>query len=394
MRGIHVWRQFDFVLLGTTLLLVVLGVAMIRSANLGTEDLADLWRRQATFAVIGLVLLLAIAAFPYAWFRPVWWVGYLLAIGLLILVLFIGQSEIGDVRRWFYIGDQRFQPSFPAMILSVIALSAVLDWRRRREPRVEAEGERIEPRPGLLPYLVSGAMALLLAYLVFREPDMSTALAFVVLWGALAFASDVPLVYLLVTTLVGLASLLPLWSLMEDYQRERVLLFINPELDPAKLYTRDQALISIGSGGLWGQGYGVGSQSQLHFLRVRHTDFIFSVLGEELGFIGVLLVLALFVVLVWRLLRAAILAPDRFGRLLVVGAGAVVLFPLVVNVGMNLALLPVTGLPLPFISYGGTALLTSMAAIGIVEGVAMRRTAEGVVIRPPEKVEETPVPVD
>lgn len=394
MRGIHVWRQFDFVLLGTMLLLVVLGVAMIRSANLGTqEDLADLWRRQATFAVVGLALFLAVAAVPYTWFRSVWWAAYLVAAGLLVLVLFIGESEVGDVRRWFYIGDQRLQPSFPAMVLSVIALSAVLDSRRRREPRVEAEGERTEPRPGLLPYLASGVMALLLAYLVFREPDMSTALTFVVIWAVLAFVSDVQLVYLLVTAVVGLASLVPFWSLMEDYQRERLLLFINPALDPGKLYTRDQALISIGSGGLWGQGYGVGSQSQLHFLRVRHTDFIFSVLGEELGFVGVLLVLLLFAVLVWRLLRAAVLAPDRFGRLLVVGAGAVVLFPLVVSVGMNTALLPVTGLPLPFISYGGTSLVTSMLAMGVVESVAMRRTAEGVAVRPPEKV-ETPAPAD
>ncbi|HEC34641.1 MAG TPA: rod shape-determining protein RodA, partial [Chloroflexi bacterium] len=134
-----------------------------------------------------------------------------------------------------------------------------------------------------------------------------------------------------------------------------------------------QALISIGSGGLWGQGYGVGNQSQLHFLRVRHTDFVFSVVGEELGFIGSVLVLFLFTLLAWRVLRAGLLAPDRFGRLLVVGAGVVIFFPLIVNVGMNIGLLPVTGLPLPFISYGGTALTTSMTALGLVEGVAMRR---------------------
>jgi rod shape determining protein RodA len=159
---------------------------------------------------------------------------------------------------------------------------------------------------------------------------------------------------------------------MEEYQRKRVLLFVNPSLDPGALYNIDQATISIGSGGLWGQGYAVGSQSQLHFLRVRHTDFVFSVVGEELGFIGVVLLLTLYTLLAWRLLRAAVIAPDRFGRLLVIGAGAVVFFPLVVNVGMNIGLLPVTGLPLPFISYGGTSLLTSMTAMGLVQSVVMR----------------------
>jgi rod shape determining protein RodA len=166
--------------------------------------------------------------------------------------------------------------------------------------------------------------------------------------------------------------MVPFWQLMKEYQRQRLLVFLNPERDPGALYNIHQALISIGSGGLWGQGYGVGSQSQLHFLRVRHTDFIFSVIGEELGFIGTMLVFFLFTLIAWRLLRAAVLAPDRFGRLLVVGVGVILYVPLLVNVGMNIGLLPVTGLPLPFISYGGTALVTYMTALGLVESVAMR----------------------
>ncbi len=372
MRAIQPWRQFDVLLLACALLLIALGVAMIRSATTNTPDLADLWRRQATYAAFGLVLFLALAAIPYTWWRPLWPLLYLVALGLLVLVLFIGQSEIGDVRRWFYIGSFRFQPSFPGMVLHVLTVAAVLNLRLRRERRLPPEGTEPEGPPGLVLYLLSGAMTLVLMFLVFREPDLSTAGIYGVLWLAMAFASGVRLVYLIGTGLLGIAGAIPLWHFMEEYQRQRILVFLNPERDPGALYNLRQALISIGSGGLWGQGYGVGSQSQLHFLRVRHTDFIFSVIGEELGFIGVLLVFFLFTLIAWRLLRAALLAPDRFGRLIVVGMGGILFVPLVINVGMNLGLLPVTGLPLPFISYGGTAVVTNLAALGLVESIVMR----------------------
>jgi len=354
------------------LLLVALGVAMIRSATTNTPDLADLWRRQANFAIIGLALFLLLAAAPYTWWRPVWWLGYLVALALLALVLFIGRSEIGDVRRWFYIGSFRFQPSFPAMLLHGVAVAAVLDSRFRLKRRRSGDEEPDDAPPGLVPYVLSGLLTLVAAVLVFREPDLSTAAIYIVIWGVMAFISGVRLLYLFGTGVLAVAGMVPLWGLMKEYQRQRVLVFLNPERDPGALYNIHQALISIGSGGLWGQGYGVGSQSQLHFLRVRHTDFIFSVIGEELGFIGAMLLFFLFTLLAWRLLRAAVLAPDRFGRLLVVGVGAMIFVPLLINVGMNLGLLPVTGLPLPFVSYGGTALVTYMTALGLVESVAMR----------------------
>jgi rod shape determining protein RodA len=373
MHKTSTWRKFDFVLLGVLVVLVVLGVAMIRSANLGTPDLADLWRKQATYAIVGLALFVLAAIVPYSWYRHVWWLGYALALGLLILVLLVGESEIGDVRRWFYIGTFRMQPSFPAMLLHVVAMSALLDYRRRKERRLEMETDIVQDCPGLGLYLLSGLMTLALGALIFLEPDLSTAVVFLTVWAAVSFVSGVRLLYLIGTGALGLGALVPLWRVMADYQRDRILLFLSPERDPEKLFTLRQALISIGSGGLWGQGYAVGSQSQLHFLRVRHTDFVFSVVGEELGFIGTVLILVLFTLLAWRLFRAALLAPDRLGRLLVIGAGAVIFFPLVVNVGMNLGVLPVTGLPLPFISYGGSALLTYMTALGLSEGVALRR---------------------
>lgn len=372
MQPLQPWRRFDFVLLACALLLVALGVAMVRSATINTVDLAELWRRQATYAGLGLVLFLVLAAIPYTTWRPLWPLLYLIAVGLLVLVLFIGQSEIGDVRRWFYIGSFRFQPSFPGMLLHVLTVASVLTLRIRKEHRLPGSGDEEEDPPSPLFYGVSGVLTLVLAALVFREPDLSTAAIYGVLWLAMAFAGGVRLVYLLGTALLGAAGLVPFWYLMREYQRQRILVFLNPEKDPGALYNLRQALISIGSGGFWGQGYGGGSQSQLHFLRVRHTDFIFSVIGEELGFVGILVVFFLFTVIAWRLLRAAVLAPDRFGRLIVVGVGGIIFIPLVINVGMNLGLLPVTGLPLPFISYGGTALVTDLAALGLAESVVMR----------------------
>ncbi|MGB9775430.1 MAG: FtsW/RodA/SpoVE family cell cycle protein [Anaerolineae bacterium] len=372
MRPVQPWRQFDFLLLVVMLLLVALGVAMIRSATANTPDLADLWRRQANFAIIGLALFLFMAATPYTWWRPVWWLGYLVALGLLVLVLFIGRSEIGDVRRWFYIGSFRFQPSFPAMLFQGVTVAAVLTTRFRLKRRGSGDEEPEDAPPGLVAYILSGLLTLVAAALVFREPDLSTAAIYVVIWAVMVFVSGVRLLYLIGTGVLAIAGAVPFWRLMQEYQRQRLLVFLNPERDPGALYNIHQALISIGSGGLWGQGYGVGSQSQLHFLRVRHTDFIFSVIGEELGFIGTMLVFFLFTLIAWRLLRAAVLAPDRFGRLLVVGVGAIIFVPLLINVGMNLGLLPVTGLPLPFISYGGTALVTYMTGLGLVESVVMR----------------------
>jgi rod shape determining protein RodA len=215
-------------------------------------------------------------------------------------------------------------------------------------------------------------MMLALAVLVFLQPDLATAAVLVFMWLAMAFESDVPLRYLLITALVGLAAIYPLWKLTEvfefDYMRMRVLRFFDPEPD----YQVGQALIAIGSGGMWGKGLGQGTQSQLRYLPVRHTDFIFAVTAEELGFAGIMLLFALYAVLCARLLRVVFIASERFGRLLAAGVLAMIVFQAVVNIGMNLGLLPVAGLPLPFISYGSTALLTTTVGIGIAENVVMR----------------------
>ena len=189
------------------------------------------------------------------------------------------------------------------------------------------------------------------------------------------FESGMPIRFLVLTGLLGLGSLVPLWDVMArfPYMRDRVWGFINPGSDPNIAYQLNQASIAIGSGGLLGKGLAQGTQSQLRYLPVRHTDFIFSVLAEELGFAGVMLLFVLYLVLFFRLLRIIVMTQDVYGRMLVIGALAMILFPLIVNVGMNLGMLPISGLPLPFITYGNSALLATMIGIGIAENVAVRR---------------------
>ena len=385
MTTFRMWRHFDHLLLVVTILLAAFGVVMVYSANLGSPDtdLQDLWRRQAIVGVAGVGLILLLSIFPrdYQWLGDFWWLAFLIAIVLLVLVLFIGGSEISDVKTWFDLGAFNLQPAYLAMIMLAVSVGAILSRQRRKRnsrkmplfgaPKTSLLEETAE-RPDFVSYLTSASMALLLAALVFLQPDLATAAVLLFMWLALVFESDLPIWYLVLTLVVGLGAIYPLWKLTEvlgfDYMRDRVLGFLNPEPD----YQVRQALIAIGSGGLWGKGLGQGTQSQLRYLPVRHTDFIFAVTAEELGFAGIMLLFALYTVLFYRLLRIILIAADTFGRLLATGTLAMILFQLVVNLGMNLGLLPVAGLPLPFISYGPTALLTTMIGIGIAENVVVR----------------------
>lgn len=361
---------------------------MIYSANLGSLDprLQELWRRQAIFGAIGVGLVILLAVFPrdFRWLGDFWWLSYSVAVLLLILVLVFGQSEVGRARRWFDLGFIRLQPSFLAMNLLAISIGAVLSRQRKRRsssvplfgtPKTSLTTGSSE-EAGLTNYLASGVMMLVLAGLVFRQPDMGTAAVLAAMWVAMVLESDLAGSYILATVLTGLGAIYPIWKVMDwmdfRYMQDRVLGFINPSSNPDIAYQLQQASIAIGSGGLWGKGLAQGTQSQLRYLPVRHTDFIFAVTAEELGFAGVMLLFALYLVLFYRLLRIIVIASDAFGRMIVAGTLAMILFQTVVNIGMNLGLLPVVGLPLPLISYGPAALLTTMIGVGLCENVAIR----------------------
>ncbi|MEA3377575.1 MAG: FtsW/RodA/SpoVE family cell cycle protein [Chloroflexota bacterium] len=386
--GLRFWRHFDYTLLITVILLTAFGVVMIYSANLGSLDprLQDLWRRQAIFGAIGIGLVILLAVFPrdFHWLGDFWWLVYLLAVALLVLVLFFGQSEIGRVRSWFDLGFIRFQPSFLAMNLLSISVGAVLSRQGRRRsssaplfgvPKTSLAAASSDAI-GLRSYVASAVMMIVLAGLVFRQPDMGTAAVLAAMWLAMVFESDLGIRYIVATLLVGMVALYPLWKAMDvlefGYMQERILGFIDPSGNPDVGYQLQQAAIAIGSGGLWGKGLAQGTQSQLRYLPVRHTDFIFAVTAEELGFAGVMLLFLLYLILFYRLLRIILIASDAFGRMIATATLAMILFQAVVNIGMNLRLLPVVGLPLPFVSYGPAALLTMMIGIGLAENVVVR----------------------
>ena len=261
------------------------------------------------------------------------------------------------VQRW--IGASAIQPSEIAKVIIIIGLAKLL---------ADRDGEMDQFKNLLL----SLGYVLLPMVLIYMQPNLGTALTLGFIWLTMAAVAGIRVLHLGLLTAAGVLASPLAWFTLQDYMRQRILLFINPQGNPDDYYNVQQALISIGSGGWLGKGFGNGTQSQLHFLRVRHTDFIFSVISEELGLLGAIVLFVLFIILLWRILRIAATAQDPFGRLICVGVAAVIFFQTTINLGVNLGLMPVTGLPLPFVSYGGSSLWTFLVALGLVENVAMR----------------------
>lgn len=281
---------------------------------------------------------------------------YVLVLAMLGIILVTGQVA-GGSQRW--LGAGTVQPSELAKILIIVVLAKFLADN-------EANMEKFST------VIVSLGIIVVPMLLIYVQPDLGTALTLLAIWAAMMWMSGTRFRHMLILGGLGLAALPLGWLVMADYMRNRLLLFINPASDPDAYFNVHQALVSIGSGGLTGKGLTHGTQNQLHFLRVRHTDFVFAVTAEELGFLGAVLMICLIFVLLWRTLRVAERSRDTFGRLIASGVAAVILFQSVVNIGMNLGLVPVTGIPLPFVSYGGSSYITLMLGMGLVESVTMR----------------------
>jgi rod shape determining protein RodA len=355
------WRHFDFWLLGGAALLVLFGIAEIRSAVADNASLADSAQRQATFAAIGLVILMAATLIDYHFWRGV---SRFLFIGVILLLLYVevvGASSFGAT-RWIRVGGFTIQPSEVAKISLIIILA---DDIARNE-------ERLQSWSGILRTLILAAIP---AVVILREPDLSTAILTMVLWAALAFAAGMPPRFIFI--LGGAAILVPVFALafnlMQPYQLDRLALFFMPDADPGAAYNIEQSKIAIGSGGLIGQGYALSSQIQLRFLKVRHTDFIFSVMSSEFGLIGMAVFFLVLGFVVYRCLKAARNARDTYGALIGYGVATLIFYQAAFNIGMNLNLLPVAGLPLPFISSGGSSLWSVLLGIGLVESTILYR---------------------
>jgi rod shape determining protein RodA len=356
-----IWRQFDYILLGVVILLVVLGVLMIRSATLGAidTDLINRVPRQIQYGIVGLVVVGVMTVIDYRLLGALHWWIYLFVLLFLGLVTIFGLVGAAGAQRWLDVGIP-IQPSEISKVLLVIALAQHLSHNYARFGELKT-------------VLISLVYIGIPALAVFLQPSLGVTIVIMTTWAMMIWGAGLRIKHLAVFLLI-IALLAPvLWVNMEGYQRQRIVNFINPEADPDGQYNIQQALITIGSGGLLGKGYAQGTQTQLRFLRVRHTDFIFSVIAEELGFVGALLALGLIGVVLWRILHTARYAGDAFGSLICYGVATIIFFQTFVSVGMNLNMLPVTGLTLPFISSGGSSLLTLLFGIGLVESVAVRR---------------------
>ena len=356
----RMWRHFDVWLLTAVALLTIAGVAMIRSAIAGNENLAETVPRQTIYAVIGLAVVIVTAAFDYRMWAAVARPLYIVicaALGLILLGGFVGFGAA----RWFNLGIAYIQPTELARGGMILVLADFFSRHRHEIGRWRI-------------ILRSLATVSLPALLIFFQPDLSTVIDLAIIWLTLIWAAGVPLRRLAVLAVVALLLVGLAWPLLAGYQQSRVaaFLFPNPEESLGVTYNVNQALISIGSGGWFGQGYGHGTQVQLRFLKVRHTDFIFSAMAEEFGFIGAVGFLALLGFVLLRCLRAARNARDPFGAFIAYGVATLLLFQSAFNIGTNLNLIPVSGVPLPFFSYGGSSLVANLFAIGLVESITLR----------------------
>lgn len=374
MRNIS-WRHFDYWLLGAVAFLTIFGVAMISSAIAGNPTLveANTVTKQMIFAAAGFAVMFLTAVIDYRYWSAVSNFLYLITAGILAVLYLFGATLFGST-RWFTLGPILIQPSEIAKIIIILILA---DFFSKNIEKIN------QPLTILRSVLVTGGIMIW----VLIQPDLSTSIVLLVLWFALLWASGLKVKQLLIASGAGAMALLvgfPLMllsysnettgGLIKPYQIRRIINFLFPEEDASygAIYNVQQALISIGSGGWLGRGYGSGSQVQLRFLKVRHSDFIFSALAEEFGFAGALAVLLLLAFIIYRCLRAARMAGDTYGALTAYGVAALITFQTIVNVSVNLKLLPVTGLTLPFVSYGGSSLITLFIGIGLVESVILR----------------------
>ncbi|RJP48066.1 MAG: rod shape-determining protein RodA [Anaerolineaceae bacterium] len=358
-RGIS-WRHFDFWLLGVIVFAIAFGVAMIRSAIAGNEEIAQSVTRQIQFAVIGLVVIILVASIDYRYWTALYIPMYIVMMILLIMIYISAQPQFGAA-RWFQVAGLFIQPTELAKVVEVLILARYF--------------EVTKDRPRDLKWIL-GSLAWVwgLAIWILLQPNLSNVIVMMVIWAAMIWISGIQIKHLLWGALIGIMGIATAFPFLEQYQRDRVLTFLFPDANATygATYNVQQALIAIGSGGLLGQGYGHGTQVQLRFLKVRHTDFIFSAISEEFGMIGAGLVIAILVFIVIRCLRTSRLARDITGAMIGYGIAVLIFFQGAVNISVNMNIIPVSGLPLPFISYGGSGLVSLMLGIGLVESVIIR----------------------
>ena len=356
------WRHFDAQLLLYVLLLISVGVVMGYSAGFN-DPAASAGMSQTVktliWAAIGLTLFFVAASVDYHWLRTLALPIYLAVLALLALTMLVGTNLFG-AQMSVTVAGLDFQFSEVSKVLMIAVLAGFLSGRRERIGRLST-------------IVLAGLLMALPTVLVFRQPDLGTALVFVAILVGMLFMSGASLGWMGIIAggLIGAAPLVV--SMLHEYQRERLFCFLDPYADPqGACFQLVQALNAVGSGGWLGRGLTVGGEGQRGYIPVQSTDFIFTVVAEDLGFVGGLVVLTLFGLLVWRILLIGWQARDAFGMMIATGLASMILFQLLVNVGMVIGIMPVTGIPLPFVTYGGSSLISLLFGLGILQSVRMR----------------------
>ena len=355
-------RRTDLTLIAAAAAIVIMSLVIIGSAthvNTPSEERYWFVQRQGISIIVDIALAAFLMNFDYKILQRYGNHFYVFNLILLILVMLVGQSALG-AQRWIALGPISIQPSEFSKLIMIIALAAMMEKRGKIQSLSD-----LAPVAGyvLVPFL-----------LVLKQPDLGTSLVFLAIFFGMVFVAGIRLRILFGIFGLGLAAMPVLWHFLKDYQKMRIMVFMDPNVDPLGAgYHIIQSKIAIGSGLLFGKGLFGGTQSQLNFLPENHTDFIFSVVGEELGFVGCTVLLLLYLIVLWRGIKIAQNASDTFGRLLAVGITSMIAFHVLVNVGMTMGIMPVTGIPLPLMSYGVSSLTTNIMAIAILLNIQLRR---------------------
>jgi len=355
------YTRFNWPLAVACVCATLAGLLFIRSATLHEPYAASEWRNQAIYGVVGIVVMFGVSFVDYhrwqKWAVPI----YVITLALLAFIAIKGHSALG-AERWIQIGSFTFQPSEPAKVALAIVIAALLARRTYRKIWELA-----------IPLAAVGVPAIF----ILKQPDLGTTLVIgAILTAELGFGLPnlIDFAIYLGSIVAAAAYVLSSDKILKPFQRARLLVFLNPKLDPQGVgYNLNQSKIAVGSGELFGKGIFHGTQTQLNFVPENSRDFIFTALGEEAGFVGACILLALYVAIIGFAMRALVSAQDRFGLLLGAGLVTMLAFHMIVNIGMTIGIMPITGIPLPFMSYGGSALITDYLAVGILINIALQK---------------------
>ncbi len=353
-------RKLDWPLAVIALLLS--GVGLLTINGIGPLESIVFFQKQAVFICIGFLIMIAISFFDYRIFKnnsSVLIILYLISLAALFFVLF--SKEVRGASSWFHIGSFRFEPIEFIKIITILFLAKYFSFRHIEMYRVRH-------------LIVSGFYIGLFIIAVILQPDFGSALVLICIWLGIIIVAGIKTRHLVVLSLIMALLFIGSWfGVLKDYQKQRILTFLNPQEDPyGRGYHISQSLIAVGSGGLFGQGLGLNSQAGLKFLPEQHTDFIFAALSEQRGLVGVSFLLILFAFLFWRIIKIALDSSNNFSRLFAVGLAIMIFAQVIINVGMNMAILPITGLTLPLVSYGGSSLLSIFIGLGILQSIKAR----------------------